>query len=58
MKVRELIEQLRAFHPDAEVTLMTFNVPGMPDGWWSHHPIEQVESSGESLYSCAIVAQS
>jgi hypothetical protein len=58
MKVRELIEQLRAFHPDAEVTLTTFNVPGLGDGIWSDHPVEHVESSGESLYSCTIVAQS
>lgn len=55
MTVAELIKDLQAFRSDSEVVLLTFNKPGLPDGWWHHHPSEQVETYGHHV---AIVAQS
>ena len=54
MTAGELIKHLQAWPRDTEVTLLTFNVAGMPDGWWHHHDAESVETYGSKI---AIVAQ-
>ena len=47
MTVAQLIEALQAMPADAPVELFTFNVPGVGDGIWSAHPVENVEYTGE-----------
>jgi hypothetical protein len=47
MTVAELIEALAVLPPDAPVELFTFNVPGLGDGIWSAHPVENVEATDE-----------
>lgn len=43
MTVAELIEVLRVYPGDLEVELFTFNKPDLAPGWWSAHPVEDVD---------------